>query len=227
MSSQAAGDPTSPIEVLIVDDHAIARRGVSAYLDILDDITTAGEAVDGIDALAQLAERQARGQLPHVVLLDLAMPRMDGITALKQIRSDYPAIKVVVLTSFGETERLTTVMQLGAVGYLLKDAGPDDVAAAIRSAVQDEVFIDTALAKRLAQAMRAPNEGIASLTERERTVIALVGEGRSNQEIARVLGISERTARTHVSNILGKLDLGSRTQAALLAVKTGLTSPRT
>lgn len=214
-----------PVEVFIVDDHAIARRGISAYLDVLPDITAAGEAVDGLEAVERLAELQTMDRLPDVVLLDLAMPRMDGLTALQEIRRRFPSIKVVVLTSFGETERLTTVMQLGAIGYLLKDAGPDDVAAAIRSAAQDEVFIDTYLAKQLAQAMRAPNEGIASLTDRERTVIGLVGQGRSNQEIARQLGISERTARTHVSNILGKLGLGSRTQAALLAVKTGLTSP--
>lgn len=227
--SNDATTPGAPaadqIRVLIVDDHAIARRGISAYLDVLGDIEAVGEASDGIAALEVLGGLQARGRTPHVVLLDLAMPRMDGIETLQEIRRRFPDVAVVVLTSFGETERLTTVMQHGAVGYLLKDAGPEDVAAAIRSAIADEVFIDTALARKLAQAMRTPQAGIGSLTERERTVIALVGQGRSNREIARHLGISERTARTHVSNILGKLGLGSRTQAALLAVKEGLTGP--
>lgn len=213
------------ITVLIVDDHAVARRGISAYFDVLDDLESVGEAVDGQDALEQLAELDTYGRLPDVVLLDLVMPRMDGIAALKQIRQRYPGVKVVVLTSFGETERLNTTMQLGAAGYLLKDAGPLEVASAIQAAVRDEVFIDTAMARKLTQMLSSPAGGIASLTQRERAVLMLVGEGRSNRDIAQQLHISERTARTHVSNMLGKLNVRSRTQAALLAVNAGLISP--
>lgn len=213
------------ITVLIVDDHAVARRGISAYFDVLDHLESVGEAVDGQDALEQLAELDAFGRLPDVVLLDLVMPRMDGIAALKEIRQRYPDVKVVVLTSFGETERLNTTMQLGAAGYLLKDAGPLEVASAVQAAVRDEVFIDTAMARKLTQMLSSPAGGIASLTQRERAVLMLVGEGRSNRDIAKELHISERTARTHVSNMLGKLNVSSRTQAALLAVNAGLISP--
>ncbi|WP_146341155.1 response regulator transcription factor [Nesterenkonia sp. NBAIMH1] len=216
---------TEPLTVLIVDDHAVARRGISAYVDVLDDIESRGEAADGQDALDQLAQLERSGRLPDVVLLDLVMPRMDGVTAMKAMRQQFPSVKVVVLTSFGETERLNTVMQLGAVGYLLKDAGPLEVASAIRAAARNEVFIDTAMAKKLTQIMGSPASGISSLTQRERTVLTLVGEGRSNREIAKELYISERTARTHVSNMLGKLNLSSRTQAALVAVNAGLVAP--
>ena len=213
------------LKVLIVDDHAIARRGISAYLDVLDDIVAVGQAVDGRDALEQLAALAVHGGLPDVVLLDLMMPRMDGTAALPEIRRRYPGVKVVVLTSFGEAERMNTVMQLGASGYLLKDAGAQEVAAAIRAAARDEVFIDTSMARKFAQMMRSPGAGVSSLTERERTVLQLVGTGKSNREIAKELFISERTARTHVSNVLGKLNVSSRTQAALLAVNAGLTAP--
>lgn len=220
-------DSTAPgtLRVLIVDDHAIARRGISAYIDVLDDIVAVGQAVDGQDALEQLAALAVYGGLPDVVLLDLMMPRMDGTTALREIRRKYPEVKVVALTSFGETERMNMVMQQGASGYLLKDAGAQEVAAAIRAAARDEVFIDTSMARKFTQIMSSPGIGVSSLTDRERTVLQLVGTGKSNREIAKELHISERTARTHVSNVLGKLNLSSRTQAALLAVNVGLTAP--
>ena len=220
-------DSTAPgtLRVLIVDDHAIARRGISAYIDVLDDIVAVGQAVDGQDALEQLAALAVYGGLPDVVLLDLMMPRMDGTTALREIRRKYPEVKVVALTSFGETERMNMVMQLGASGYLLKDAGAQEVAAAIRAAARDEVFIDTSMARKCTQILSSPGIGVSSLTDRERTVLQLVGTGKSNREIAKELHISERTARTHVSNVLGKLNLSSRTQAALLAVNVGLTAP--
>ncbi|MCC3282150.1 response regulator [Arthrobacter caoxuetaonis] len=221
MTSTAPGT----LKVLIVDDHAVARHGISAYIDVLEDIVAVGQAVDGQDALEQLAALAVYGELPDVVLLDLMMPRMDGTTALREIRRKYPEVKVVVLTSFGETERMNMVMQLGASGYLLKDAGAQEVAAAIRAAARDEVFIDTTMARKFTQIMSSPGVGVSSLTERERTVLQLVGTGKSNREIAKELQISERTARTHVSNVLGKLNLSSRTQAALLAVNVGLTAP--
>ena len=214
------------LKVLIVDDHAVARMGISAYIEVLDDIEAVGEAVDGQDALEQLSELKVFGGLPEVVIMDLLMPRLDGLSALKEIRRRHPEIKVVVLTSYGETERLHTAMQLGAVGYLLKDAGPVEVSTAIRAAARDEVFIDTAMTKKLTQMMSSPAGGISSLTDRERSVLMLGGEGKSNREIAAELFISERTARTHVSNLLGKLNLTSRTQAALLAVNAGLITPQ-
>lgn len=217
--------PPGTLRVLIVDDHAIARHGISAYIDVLEDIVAVGQAVDGQDALEQLAALAVYGGLPDVVLLDLMMPRMDGTTALREIRRKYPEVKVVALTSFGETERMNMVMQLGASGYLLKDAGAQEVAAAIRAAARDEVFIDTTMARKFTQIMSSPGVGVSSPTERERTVLQLVGTGKSNREIAKELHISERTARTHVSNVLGKLNLSSRTQAALLAVNVGLTAP--
>lgn len=211
--------------VLIVDDHAVVRRGLSAYFDVLQDIESVGEAANGQEALNRLGELQAREELPDVVLLDLVMPQLDGLSALREIRRRHPEVKVVVLTSFGEVERLNIAIQDGAAGYLLKDADPVELASAIRAAARDEVFIDTAMAKKLATTMNTPAGGISSLTERERAVLELVGEGCSNREIAKRLHISERTARTHVSNLLGKLNLESRTQAALLAVNAGLVIP--
>lgn len=217
--------PLAILKVLIVDDHAVARRGISAYLDVLDDIVSVGQAVDGLDALAQLAELDAYGTLPDVVLLDLMMPRLDGTGALQEIRRRHPEVRVVVLTSFSEMERLNTVMQLGASGYLLKDAGAQEVASAIRAAARDEVFIDTTMARKFTRLMSSPGVGVSALTQRERTVLQLVGTGKSNRDIARELHISERTARTHVSNMLGKLNVSSRTQAALVAVNAGLVAP--
>jgi DNA-binding NarL/FixJ family response regulator len=150
---------------------------------------------------------------------------MDGIAATAEIRRRYPTVAVVVMTSFGETQRVHAALEAGATGYLLKDAGPTEVAAAVRAAFRDEVFIDPAVARTLTREMVAPPTGTATLTERERTVLILVAEGKSNREIARDLDISERTARTHVSNMLTKLGLRSRTQAVLLAIKEGLVNP--
>ncbi|MFI8413829.1 response regulator [Paeniglutamicibacter gangotriensis] len=213
------------LRVLIVDDHAIVRRGIAAYLEVLDDIETVGQAENGRVALERLAELATFESLPDLVLLDLIMPVMDGMKTLKQIKEKYPSVKVVILTSFGEPERLHEALRQGARGYLLKDAGPEDVAAAIRAAARDEVYIDPALALDLTKSFASPPTGISTLTERERDVLVLVAEGHSNQDIAGNLGISERTARTHVSNVLGKLGVSSRTQAALTAVNAGLVSP--
>lgn len=213
------------LEVLIVDDHAVVRRGIKAYFEVLDDIEAVDEATDGQEALEKLSAMAAYGELPDVVLMDLMMPRLDGVSATAEITRLYPSVKVVILTSFGETERLHAALDNGASGYLLKDAGPAEVAGAIRAASRDEVFIDSAVAKQLARSISSPPTGIALLTRRERDVLKLVAEGRSNQEIARELSISERTARTHVSNLLGKLNLRSRTQAALVAVRAGLLPP--
>jgi DNA-binding NarL/FixJ family response regulator len=213
------------LRVLVVDDHSVVRRGVVSYLDVLDDVDVAGEATDGKDALDQLHALDTHGMLPHVVLMDLQMPRMDGVAATAEIARRFPSVRVVILTSFGENERVHAALQQGAAGYLLKDAGAAEVAAALYAAARDEVFLDAAVARRLAQEIRGPRRGLGALTSREREILVLVAAGMSNKEIAAELVISERTARTHVSNVLGKLNLTSRTQAALVAVREGLVEP--
>jgi DNA-binding NarL/FixJ family response regulator len=214
------------IRVLVVDDHTVVRRGVVAYLEALEDVDVAGEAGNGREALDQLARAAAHAELPDVVLMDLQMPELDGVTATGEIVRCFPGVKVVILTSFGETERVHAALEKGASGYLLKDAGPAEVDAALRAAVRDEVFLDAAVTRRLTQEMRAPRTGLGMLTAREKEVLVLVAEGRSNKDIAAHLVISERTARTHVSHLLAKMGLSSRTQAALLAIKEGLVQPR-
>ncbi|MCO7219721.1 response regulator transcription factor [Klenkia sp. PcliD-1-E] len=214
------------VRVLIVDDHAVVRRGIRAYLEVLDDLEVAAEAGNGVEALARLDALSVHGELPDVVLVDLLMPKMDGVATTARIREKYPELRTVVLTSFGEMERVHAALAAGASGYLLKDAEPTEVVAAIRAAARGEVFLDPAVARQLTQEMVSPPTGLGSLTARERDVLALVAHGRSNQEIADELVISERTARTHVSNVLRKLQLTSRTQAALVAVRQGLVPPQ-
>ena len=224
-SSVRAMTAPAALRVLVVDDHSVVRRGVVSYLDVLDDVDVAGEATDGKDALDQLHALDTRGMLPDVVLMDLQMPRMDGVAATAEIARRFPSVRVVILTSFGENERVHAALQHGAAGYLLKDAGAAEVAEALYAAARDEVFLDAAVARRLAQEIRGPRAGLGALTAREREILALVAAGMSNKEIAAELVISERTARTHVSNVLGKLNLTSRTQAALVAVREGLVEP--
>ena len=211
-----------PVGVFIVDDHAVVRSGLAAYLEIIDDFVLVGEAADGEQALRKLAELAARDSLPGVVLMDLVMPNVNGVEATAHIVERFPTCRVVVLTSFGEVERVNAALRNGAVGYLLKDAEAAEVAAAIRAAVRGEVHLDSEIARRLTQDLRCGPVGLALLTSRERQILALLGEGRSNREIADILVISERTARTHVSNVLSKLNLTSRTQAALMAIREGL-----
>lgn len=217
-------EPTRPLTVLVVDDHAVVRRGISAYFELLADIEMVGEAADGRQALDKLAALAVYTTTPDVVLMDLVMPKMDGIEALTEITQRYPEVAVVMMTSFGETRRVHAALEAGARGYLLKDAGPTEVAAAVRAAANDEVFIDPAVARALTREMVAPRSGIETLTERETAVLALVAQGMTNRQIATDLHISERTARTHVSNILAKLGFQSRTQAALFAVEEGMTA---
>jgi DNA-binding NarL/FixJ family response regulator len=214
----------APIRVLLVDDHGVVRRGLEAYLDLVDDIEMVGEAGNGREALARVAEMDAAGRPPDVVLMDLLMPEMDGIAATAAIKKRWPDIEVVALTSFIEEDKIHGALQAGATGYLLKDAAATEVAAAIRAAHHGEMRLAPAVARRLAESLRAPTreKPIEPLTEREREVLGLVAQGKANKEIARQLEISERTVRTHVSSILGKRGLGSRTQAALYAVREGL-----
>jgi len=211
-----------PIRVFLVDDHAVVRRGMRAFFDMLDDIEVLGEAADGQAALDELAVLAVRDDLPDVVLMDLLMPRVDGIAATKAIKQRYPGVEVVALTSFSEAERVHVALEAGAAGYLLKDAEADEVVAAVRAAYRGEVHLDPAVARKLTRSLVAPQRTATALTPREREILVLVAQGKSNRDIARALVISERTARTHVSNVLTKLDLASRTQAALWAVREGL-----
>ena len=212
------------IRVLLVDDHAVVRRGLFAFLDSEPDLEVVGEADGGAQALELLTRLGSEGRRPHVVLMDLAMEPLDGIEATRQIRSRYSDLEVVALTSFGEDERVHAALEAGASGYLLKDSDADEVSAAIRAAHRGELPLDPAIARSLTTSLRAESgDGPdAELTARELEILRLVGAGKSNKEIAAELQISGRTARTHVSNILRKLDLTSRTQAALWAVREGL-----
>jgi DNA-binding NarL/FixJ family response regulator len=213
-----------PIRVLLVDDHEMVRRGLRSFLELLSDIEIVGEAENGREGVTAVREL-----MPDVVLMDLLMPELDGIGATEAIRAEHPEVEIVALTSFIEEERVTAALEAGASGFLLKDADADDVAAAIRAAHRGEVHLDPAVASLLARRVRdgaaARADDHEPLTEREREVLGLVARGLSNKAIADELSITERTARTHVSNILGKLGLSSRTQAALYAVERGITGP--
>lgn len=213
---------SEPIRVLLVDDHAVVRRGLAAFFAVLDDILVVAEASDGRAAIAELTVLSATGELPDVVVMDLLMPRMDGVEGIQRVKQAFPDVQVVALTSFSETERVRSALSAGASGYLLKDAGADEVAAAVRAAHAGELHLDPAVARALTSALVTSRSDPAALTPREREVVVGVAQGHSNQQIADTLGISERTARTHVSNVLLKLGLSSRTQAALWAVREGL-----
>jgi DNA-binding NarL/FixJ family response regulator len=224
VSRPDADDPgQQAVRVFVVDDHAVVRRGLRAYLETVDDLEVVGEAADGQQALDGIAALVGAGRPPDVALMDLLMPGMDGVTAIAAITQRHPEIEVVAMTSFTEADLVHGALQAGAAGYLLKDAEADEVAAAIRAASRGEVHLDPAIAKQLTRSLVAPKlRTVDSLTDREREVLVLVAQGLSNQEIADSLVISERTARTHVSNILGKLGVASRTQAALLAIREGV-----
>jgi DNA-binding NarL/FixJ family response regulator len=210
--------------VLVVDDHAVVRRGLKAFLDSEPDLEVVGEAEGGAQALELLARLTSQNRLPHVVVMDLQMEPLDGIESTRQIRSRYSDLEVVALTSFGEEQRVHAALEAGASGYLLKDSDADEVSAAIRAAHEGELPLDPAVARGLTSSLRARSRDRPGLdlTARELEILRLLGAGMSNKEIAADLQISERTARTHVSNILGKLGLTSRTQAALWAVRRGL-----
>jgi DNA-binding NarL/FixJ family response regulator len=223
VSRPDADDPGQrPLRVFVVDDHSVVRRGLRGYLEIVDDMEVTGEAADGQEALEGIAALVAAGRPPDVVLMDLVMPGMDGVTATAVITRRHPEMGVVAMTSFTQAELVHGALQAGAAGYLLKDAEADEVATAIRAAWRGEVHLDAAIAKQLTRSLVAKAQTVDALTEREREVLVLVAQGLSNRQIADSLVISERTARTHVSNILGKLGVASRTQAALLAIREGI-----
>jgi len=210
------------IRVFVVDDHEVVRLGLRAFLGATPGIEVVGEAGDGRSALEGLAALAARDALPDVVLMDLVMPEPDGITTTAAVKQTYPGVEVVVVTSFGEAHRVHSALEAGATGYVLKDAEVDEIIEAVRAAHRGEVHLDAAVARVLTRSLVAPRRGVAALTARERDVLVLVAEGRSNREIGRTLSIGERTVQTHLGNVLTKLELSSRTQAALWAVREGL-----
>jgi NarL family two-component system response regulator LiaR len=210
------------IKVLIVDDHRVVRQGLRTFLELNEAIQVVGEACDGQEAVDLAAQL-----VPDVVLMDLVMPRLDGIAATGRIKALGLGTKVIALTSFAEDDKVFPAIQAGASSYLLKDVSPDDLVEAIRAAHRGETRLHPEVMRKLMQQVAAqpsipkPDES-SKLTGREMEVIRLVARGKSNREIAAVLVISEKTAKSHISNILGKLGLEDRTQMAVYAVKTGL-----
>jgi DNA-binding NarL/FixJ family response regulator len=216
------GPDSDRIRVVVVDDHAVVRSGLLAFLEGENDLEVVGAAEGGAEALDLLARLDSEGVRPDVVLMDLQMRPVDGIESTRMVRARYDDVEVVALTSFGEPDRVQRALEAGASGYLLKDADADEVAAAIRAAHRGELQLDPAVARRLMSTLQEPRAFSGELTARELDVVTLIGEGKANKEIALQLGIGERTARTHVSNILRKLGLTSRTQLALWAVREQL-----
>lgn len=211
------------IRVCLVDDHAVVRRGLRSYLELVEDIEVVGEAADGESALGMVAALVTGGRAPHVVLMDLLMPGTDGVTATRLLTERYDDVAVVAMTSYSEVDRIRGALEAGASGYLLKDAEADEVVDGIRRAHRREMPMGAAVSRQLARAFGAPGRSaVDSITSREHEVLSLLAAGLSNREIAHRLSISERTARTHVSSILDKLGLRSRTQAALYAIQQGL-----
>jgi two-component system, NarL family, response regulator LiaR len=209
------------IRVLIADDHAVVRQGLRTFLELQDEIEVVGKAADGIEAL-ELVQRTA----PDVALLDLVMPRLGGLEAIRRIREVAPATRVLVLTSFADDDTVLPAVRAGAAGYLLKDVQPPELVGAIRTVHAGEALLAPAVATMLVEQLAAEDGAGAErddhLTPREREVLALLARGRANKVIARDLGVSERTVKTHVSNILAKLNLTDRTQAAVYAVRHGI-----
>ena len=207
-----------PIRLLITDDHDVVRQGLRFYLRRDPEIEIVGEAADGEEAI-----KMARDLRPDVVLMDLLMPRMDGIEATERIRAELPDVEVVALTSVLEDAAVTGAIKAGAIGYLLKDTKAEELSAAIKGAAAGQVQLAPEATARLMREVRVP-ERPEELTERETEVLVGVAQGRANKEIARKLYVEERTVKAHVSSIQRKLSLKSRTQAALYAVRTGLVS---
>ncbi|WP_377268770.1 response regulator [Peterkaempfera sp. SMS 1(5)a] len=213
------GAARARIRVLLVDDHQVVRRGLRTFLEVQDDIEVVGEAADGAEGVARAEEL-----CPDVVLMDVKMPGTDGIQALQQLRERGSAVRVLIVTSFTEHRTVVPALRAGAAGYVYKDVDPEALAGAIRAVHAGHVLLQPELAGALLaeDGPRPPQGRGGTLTEREQEVLGHIADGRSNREIARSLHLSEKTVKTHVSNILMKLDLADRTQAALWAVRNGV-----
>jgi NarL family two-component system response regulator LiaR len=216
-------EPTqTPIRILIADDHAVVREGLRALIEAKPDMELVGEAEDGVEAVLM-----ARSLKPDVILLDLLMPRMDGIEAIGEIRQENPHARILILTSFAADDKVFPAIKAGAAGYLLKDSSSQALIQAIREVYQGESSLHPTIARKLIREILRPSTAAPAenlLTEREVAVLKLIAGGLSNQEIADTLVISERTVSSHVSNILEKLHLANRTQAAVYALREGLAS---
>jgi DNA-binding NarL/FixJ family response regulator len=209
-----------PIRVLVADDHAVVREGLRTFLELQDGIEVAGEAADGEEAV-----REVERLCPDVVLMDLVMPRLDGVRAMRELRRRAPGVRVIVLTSYAEDDRVLPAIRAGAAGYLLKTVQPQELARAVRTAHAGGALLDPGVAARLVDALAEDRPQAAPLTPREREVLALIARGRSNKRIALELGLSEKTVKAHVGHVLAKLGVADRTQAALHAVQAGLVAP--
>ena len=222
MTGDRANQKDNPIRVLIVDDHAIIRKGLKAVLDLVEDIELVGEAENG-----KLAIKMDSDLHPDVILMDLMMPEMDGIACIREIKAQRPEARILVLTNFAGEDMIFPAIKAGAMGYHLKDSSPETLEEAIRQVFKGEPSLHPLIAKKVLEELHESpedQETYETLTKRELEVLNLIAQGFENRDIARQLVVSEATARTHVSNILGKLHLASRTQAALYALREGLAS---
>jgi NarL family two-component system response regulator LiaR len=212
-------EPAPKIRIVIADDHAVVREGMRALIEIVPDMELVGEAKDGVEALLK-----TRSTRPDVVLLDMMMPRMDGVEAIRAIKAELPNTRIIILTSFADDDKVLAAIRAGALGYLLKDSSPQNLLQAIRDVFAGKSSLHPSIALKLIQEINrpAPTAAGTDLTDREMQILKLVAQGLSNQEISHSLTISERTVGTHISNILGKLQLTNRTQAALYALRKGI-----
>jgi NarL family two-component system response regulator LiaR len=212
------------IKLLIVDDHAVVRQGLRGFLELTEEFEVVGEGTNGLEAVSL-----AQGLQPDVILMDLIMPEMDGIEATRRIKLANPEMKILILSSFGDENNVLPAIHAGALGYILKDIDPEDLEEAIRKTAQGESQLDPEIANLLISHMQNDskddehvNKKLSELTSREMEVLIQIGRGLSNKEIASELSISQMTVKTHVSNILSKLNLADRTQAAILSIRQGL-----
>jgi NarL family two-component system response regulator LiaR len=215
---------SEPIRVLIVDDHTVVRDGLNALLSVEPGILVVGSAADGVEAVKLAGELE-----PDIILLDLVMPKMDGVQAINEIKNNNPEIKILVLTSFAENHQVYSAIKSGAIGYLMKDSSADDLINAIRDTYENKPVLQPEIARKLMhdiQGQESQKPLKNTLTDREIEILRQVALGKTNQEIADELVVSERTVRTHITNILAKLRLSNRTQAALYALREGIAHMR-